>query len=202
LYKETTLSDARIEQFRQMAEADPDNELGHFSLGRAYLDAGMPGQAIGAFKRALELNPNLGRAYHLLGQAQIQEGQKAEAIQTLTEGAKVSAARGEVLARTEIAKLLEELGAPLPAEATTVKVLPIGEGDVLCSRCGQVGPRLPKPPFKNKQGELIYSKICANCWKEWVGMGTKVINELRLPMNEPEAQRTFDKHMYEFLNLQ
>ena len=26
---------ARIEQFRKMAEADPDNELGHFSLGRA-----------------------------------------------------------------------------------------------------------------------------------------------------------------------
>jgi Fe-S cluster biosynthesis and repair protein YggX len=32
-------------------------------------------------------------------------------------------------------------------------------------------------------------------------MGTKVINELRLAMNEPEAQRIFDQHMFEFLNL-
>jgi Fe-S cluster biosynthesis and repair protein YggX len=43
---------------------------------------------------------------------------------------------------------------------------------------------------------------CVGRWKEWVAMGTKVINELRLPMNEPEAQKVFDKHMYEFLNLQ
>ena len=31
---------ARIEQFRKMADADPENELGHFSLGRALFDAG------------------------------------------------------------------------------------------------------------------------------------------------------------------
>ena len=30
----------RIERFRTMAEADPQNELGHFSLGRALMDAG------------------------------------------------------------------------------------------------------------------------------------------------------------------
>ncbi|CAA9413769.1 MAG: hypothetical protein AVDCRST_MAG64-2478, partial [uncultured Phycisphaerae bacterium] len=32
--------DTRIEQFRKMASDDPGNELGHFSLGRALLDAG------------------------------------------------------------------------------------------------------------------------------------------------------------------
>ena len=31
---------SRIEQFKKMAEADPTNELGHFSLGRAYLPIG------------------------------------------------------------------------------------------------------------------------------------------------------------------
>jgi Fe-S cluster biosynthesis and repair protein YggX len=32
-------------------------------------------------------------------------------------------------------------------------------------------------------------------------MGTKVINELRLPLSDPQAQRIFDQHMMEFLNL-
>jgi tetratricopeptide (TPR) repeat protein len=50
-------NEARIEQFKKMAEADPTNELGHFSLGKAYLDAQMPGPAIASFGRVLELNP-------------------------------------------------------------------------------------------------------------------------------------------------
>ena len=32
-------------------------------------------------------------------------------------------------------------------------------------------------------------------------MGTKVINELRLPLNDPQAQKLDDQHMLEFLNL-
>ncbi len=62
-------SDPRIEQFRKMAEADPSNELGHFSLGRACLDAGDFPQAIQSFQRTLELNPNIAKAYQLLAAA-------------------------------------------------------------------------------------------------------------------------------------
>jgi Fe-S cluster biosynthesis and repair protein YggX len=32
-------------------------------------------------------------------------------------------------------------------------------------------------------------------------MGTKVINELRLPLADPQAQKMYDQHMLEFLNL-
>ncbi len=195
-------SESRIEQFRQMAEADPGNELGHFSLGRACLEAGKFREAVVSLRRALEINPNLGRAYHLLGDAQLRLGEKTDAIDTLTTGVKVAAQRGEVLARDEMIKLLQDLGAHVPSEAAVAKAQAIGESEVLCARCGKAGPRLAKPPFRNAQGQLIYTKICADCWKEWIAMGTKVINELRLPMSEPEAQRVFDKHMYEFLNLQ
>jgi tetratricopeptide (TPR) repeat protein len=66
---------ARIEQFRKMAEADPDNELGHLSLGRAYLEAGMNAEAIGALGRALALNPKLSRAYQDLAAAYLKLGQ-------------------------------------------------------------------------------------------------------------------------------
>lgn len=192
---------SRIEQFRQMAEADPENELGHFSLGRAYLDAGLAKEAIASLKRALSINPNLGRAYHLLGEAQLRLGERMDAIETLRTGVKIAASRGEVLARTEMVKLLKDLGASVPQEAAATTELKVGEGRVLCMHCNQVGPRLPKPPFRNQQGQLIYDKVCAPCWKEWIAMGTKVINELRLSMNEPESQKVYDKHMLEFLNL-
>ena len=32
-------------------------------------------------------------------------------------------------------------------------------------------------------------------------MGTKVINEMRLPLADPRAQKIFDDQMLEFLNL-
>ena len=56
--------------------------------------------------------------------------------------------------------------------------------------------------FRNATGQEIHQKICADCFREWIGMGTKVINELRLPLNYPQAQKVYDQHMMEFLNLQ
>ncbi len=70
----------RIEQFKKMAHDDPDNELGHFSLGRAYLDAGNADGAIASFQRVLHINPKMSRAYHLLGQALLKTGHREQAI--------------------------------------------------------------------------------------------------------------------------
>lgn len=195
----------RIQRFRQMAQADPENELGHFSLGRAYLEAKMHDEAIASLKRVIEINPNRGPVYQLLAQAQLAAGRKDDAIGALTQGVKVAAARGEMLARNQMIQMLQQQGAPVPETATmaaAVSAQAVGEGQVLCARCGKANPRLPRPPFRNAQGQLILEKICVPCWKEWLGMGTKVINELRLPMNEPEAQKVYEKHMLEFLGLQ
>lgn len=198
---------SRIERFRQMAQADPENELGHFSLGRAYLDAGMHDEAAASLQRAIQINPNRGPVYHLLAQAQLAADKKADAIKTLTDGVKVASARGEMMAKNEMIRLLQEQGAPIPQEASTsaparAATQTVGAAEVLCSRCGKVNPKLPRAPFRNTQGQLILEKICAPCWREWVAMGTKVINELRLPLNEPEAQKAYEKHMLEFLGLQ
>ena len=62
------MSDTRIEQFKNMTEADPENELGHFSLGKAYLDAGQFDDAAASLRRVLELNAEFSKAYALLGQ--------------------------------------------------------------------------------------------------------------------------------------
>jgi len=193
---------ARIEQFRKMAEADPGNELGHFSLGNAYLDAGMTAPAIQSFQRTLELNPNIAKVYQLLATAMLMVNRKLEAIERLTRGVDVAAARGDLMPQKEMSQMLKDLGAPGPAVvAAAAPAQPVGEGQVSCNRCGRVARKMPSPPFSNAQGKMIYEKICADCWREWIGMGTKVINELRLPLSDPQAQKIFDQHMREFLNL-
>ena len=72
---------------------------------------------------------------------------------------------------------------------------------MLCKRCGKVQPRLPGPPMRNAFGQEVYENICPDCWREAIGQGTKVINELRLPMNDPQASKVWDQHIREFLNL-
>ena len=192
---------ARVEQFRQMAEADPQSALAHFSFGKALLDAGQHAEAAKALQRAIALDPNIGKLYQLLAEAQLKTGHRDYAIQTLTNGVRVAHGRGDLLPKNEMIAKLKELGAPVPEFDAAKADQPVGEGEVLCSRCGRVNRKLPAPPFRNAQGQLIHEKVCADCWREWIGMGTKVINELRLPLSDPQAQKVFDQHMYEFLNL-
>lgn len=192
---------ARIEQFKKMAEADPENELGHFSLGRAYYDAGFLPEAIASYRKVIELNPKLSKVYQLLAVALLKDGKTDEAIAQLTSGAKIADERGDLMPKNEMVKMLRELGAPLPELKTSAADRPLTEGEVLCARCGQVKPKMAHPPFSHEQGRIIQQNICADCWREWIGMGTKVINELRLPLSDPRAQKEFDRHMYEFLNL-
>jgi Fe-S cluster biosynthesis and repair protein YggX/DNA-binding SARP family transcriptional activator len=194
-------SNPRVEQFKKMAEADPTNELGHFSLGKAYLEAGQTTPAIGAFQRVIDLNPNISKVYQLLASALVKENRKDEAILQLNKGIEIAVKRGDLMPKNEMIAMLKELGAPVPESATSAPEQPVGEGEVLCNRCGKVKRKMASPPFSNAQGKLIYEKICADCWREWIGMGTKVINELRLPLSDPQAQKIFDQHMKEFLNL-
>ena len=193
---------SRVEQFRKMANDDPTNEVAHFSLGREYLSAGQYEQAIASLGKCLELNPNISKAFQLQAQALLRLNRRDEAIKKLTEGVKRADERGEVMPRNEMTQMLQELGAPLPELKSGEQAQqPVGEGQVQCVRCHRVAARLPKPPFRNPMGQEIFEKVCADCWREWVPMGTKVINELRLPLTDPQAQKTYDQYMLEFLNL-
>ena len=197
-----TDSSSRIEQFRKMAEADPANELGHFSLARALLDAGRTEEAVASFDRVLQLNANLSKVYELQAAALLKLGRGPQATETLTRGVLIADQRGDILPRDAMLKMLKDLGAPAPQlKSTASAAAAVGEGQVLCRRCGRAGARLPSPPFSNAQGRLIYDSICAPCWREWIGMGTKVINELRLPLADPQAGKIWEQHMVEFLNL-
>jgi Fe-S cluster biosynthesis and repair protein YggX len=211
----TMAGESRIDQFRQMAESDPENELGHFSLGKAYLDASRFAEAVGPLTRAIELNPRMSRAHALLGQALLHAGRKDQAVEALQRGLAVADELGDRMPREEMARLLQEQGVAAPPPPTTSRTTSrttaepspavagtAGESGFRCRRCGRPDDRLPERPFKGPLGEKIHAGVCRNCWREWIGMGTKVVNELGLQLSNPQSQEIYDQYMVEFLQLE
>jgi tetratricopeptide (TPR) repeat protein len=190
-----------IERFQKMAQADPTNELGHFSLGRALLEAGRFQEAADSLARVVELNPNMSRAYQFLATALLKLNRRDQAIERLTQGVKVAQSRGETMPKKEMIVMLAELGYAVALEESAAPPPVVGEGQVQCKRCGHAKSRLPGPPMKGEFGRLIFENTCADCWREAIGVGTKVINELRLPLDDPQAGKIWDQHIREFLNL-
>ena len=190
----------RIEQFRRQTVMHPTDPLGHYSLGKALADAGKHDDAIPCLQKALALDGKLSRAYQLLAGSQIALGRRDEAVASLKAGGNVAMQRGDLMPRNEMSALLAEMGEAVPQpELDGPKV--VGEGQVLDIRTGRVGTRMARAPFRNPLGRLIQDNISAESFKEWIAQGTKVINELRLPLNDPQAQRVYDQHMIDFLNL-
>ena len=150
----------------------------------------------------ITLNKNLSKVYQLKGASQLKMGDRVAAIDTLTTGAHIATERGDMMPRNEMIKMLTELGVELPELKNARAEQPVGTDEVQCQRCGLVKKKLAEPPYRNEYGKTIQEKICSACWREWIGMGTKVINELRLPLSDPQAQKVFAQHEREFLNLQ
>ncbi|MFT3686549.1 MAG: tetratricopeptide repeat protein [Phycisphaerales bacterium] len=74
---------ARIAQFENMTQADPSNEMAHFSLGRAYAEAGRHADAAKAYLRCIELVPDMSKAYQLAGESLVKAGEPERAKSVL-----------------------------------------------------------------------------------------------------------------------
>lgn len=200
----------RIAQFRNMAENDPDNELGHFRLGQLLQEAGQHAEAEQSYRRTLELSPQFSKVYQLLGQALLEQGKKDEAIATLKKGFDVAHERGDNMPRDEMGKMLEDLGEEVPKVQQPQAAAPGaagGEGGFPCNspQCmmGGSAVQLKNPPMKDELGQQIYDKVCAQCWHDWVrNYSIKVINELHLDLSDERGQEAYDRYMKEHLGLQ
>ena len=194
----------RIAQFEKMASADPTNEMAHFSLGKAYLDASRHAEAARSFERCVELAPDMSKAYQLGGQAMIGAAWTDRAVEFMNRGYETAARKGDLMPKNAIGELLRsigreppKLGADVDAAAERLKA----SGSFICQRTGRPGNKLPSPPFKGVIGQWIFENISAETWKQWIGQGTKVINELRLDFSRDKDQETYDQHMREFLGI-
>lgn len=73
--------------------------------------------------------------------------------------------------------------------------------DVHCSRCGQDAPGLDRAPIPGPVGQIVLAKTCAACWREWLGMQVKYINEYRLSPLDPKHYEFLLEQARAFLNL-
>lgn len=198
---------ARIAQFENMAQADPSNEMAHFSLGKAYFDAGRFADAAESYLKAVGLNSAMSRAYQLAGEALARAGQRDRAEAVLSQGYIIASQRGDLMPKTAIATLLKTMGAPLPqvdeprAAAPAAASSAGDAGTIICRQSGRAGMRMTRPPFKGPVGAWIAQNISKETFDLWIRQGTKVINELRLDLSRDKDQEAYDQHMREFLGL-
>jgi Fe-S cluster biosynthesis and repair protein YggX len=198
-----TLED-RIAQFEKMAREDPENDMAHFSLGHAYLQADRAAEAARSFEHCIRLNPGMSKAYQLAGQAMIKAGWEDKAVAVLRTGYEAAAARGDRMPQEAIATLLRSIGREPPqiAGSGDPSAAPAAApGAFICKRTGRPGARLAAPPFRGPVGDWIFRNISAETWRAWIGQGTKVINELRLDFSREQDQAVYDQHMREFLGV-
>ncbi len=191
----------RIAQWENMTQADPENAMGWFSLGNAYKDADRLDDASAALRTCLERDETYSRAYQLLGQVLIQSGKEDEAAEVLDKGYRIAAERGDVMPQKAMGSLLEKIGKPVPEIAGAQEAAPLGEDQIVDRRTGQPGTRLKEPPMRGPVGEFIAAHYSAETWREWIGMGTKVINEFRLDFSIDAHQKVYEDQMLEWLGF-
>ncbi len=84
----------RIEVFRQMLDADPDNTMVMFGLAKEYEKLGQHQDVIDLLEPYLAKADDEGNAYGVLAQAYNQTGKREKAIETYKKGIDVSMAHG------------------------------------------------------------------------------------------------------------
>jgi len=191
----------RIAQFENMAQADPDNDMAHFSLGGAYAQADRHADAARAYLRCVELNPAMSKARQLAAASLLASGDAARAGEVCTEGYIAAGERGDRMPQKAMGEMLQKLGLPVPEVETKAPEVGAGADGFVCQRTGRPGAQLPDPPLRGPLGKWIYENISAETWRDWIGQGTKVINELRLDFSRDEDQEIYEQHMCEFLGV-
>lgn len=211
--------DKRIAQFQNMAQADPENEMAHFSLAGALVQAGRHAEAAEAYLRCTELAPTMSKAYQLGAEALLATGDQDRAGQIALRGYTIAAERGDLMPKRALADLLERLGKPIPQVASKgaapgrdVSLLaggkapephtgPIPPGAFVDHKTGRPGTKMARPPFRGPVGQWIFDHISQETFDDWIRQGTKVINELRLDLSREQDADTYDQHMRDYLGI-
>ena len=185
-------TEERIEQFRQMAKANPEDDLAHFAFANALMNAGRVAEAAPVLRHVVRINSGYSRAYLLLGEALEANGDDEGAIEAWQRGRLIAMRRGELMAGNEMKTRLEERDAPLSSEEAELLLIddpappeeerPLLAGEVRCLRSGRIGAAMLDNPFDDELGAFIQKKISQESWEGWIEMSIKVINELRLDL--------------------
>jgi Flp pilus assembly protein TadD len=103
------MSDARLEQFKQMAAEFPDSPMAHFSLGKLYLERRQYADAVKSLEQAARLDPTYAAAMVSLGDAYVGAGQVEQAREVLTRARDTALAQKHSGLAEEIDERLADL---------------------------------------------------------------------------------------------
>lgn len=194
----------RITQFQRLIADDPNNDMAYFSLGNALLQNEQFEEAGDTFSKCAQINEAMTKAYQLAGDAYIKAGKVDLAKVVLTKGYIEATTRGDLMPKKAIAQMLESINEPIPEvvdEQPKAAVPSADKGDFKCHKTGRLGQQLLRPPFKNGVGDWIHQQICKQTFDEWIAMGTKIINELRLDLSRDEHDAVYDYAMRVYLGI-
>ena len=194
--------ETRIKRFEALVAEEPDNDMAVFSLAGAYNQAGRYADAAATYRKAIEVNPDLSKAYQLAGAALMADQREDEAAEVLTTGFTVAAERGDRMPQQAMGDLLRKLDRPVPevkTEADAATSAP--PGSFVCGVTGKPGTKLPKPPYRGPIGTWIRERASKETFDTWIGLGTKIINELKLDLSNDEHDAVYDYAMRGYLGL-
>lgn len=69
---------------------------------------------------------------------------------------------------------------------------------VHCAKLGREAEGLDRPPFSGELGQRIYEQVSREAWQLWRGQMTMLVNEYRLNLANPEAQKMLLEQMEQF----
>jgi Fe-S cluster biosynthesis and repair protein YggX len=69
---------------------------------------------------------------------------------------------------------------------------------VMCVKLGQKLEGLDKPPLKGELGQRVFDNVSKEAWKLWVSHSTMIVNEYRLELGTPEANKIWLAELEKF----
>lgn len=101
------MSQERIEAFKAMVAAQPEQEMVWYGLANEYVKLERWEEAADALRQVVKLNADFTAAYQMLGTALLNQGQREEARRAWTDGIEVANRTGAWKARQHMEGLME-----------------------------------------------------------------------------------------------
>lgn len=99
----------RLEQFKQLAEMDPDDPVVHYGLGSEHLKLDEFAEAAAAFGKAIELKPDYSAAHRELGRALEKLNRRQQAVEAYQQGRDIARQKGDLQTAKEMEVFLRRL---------------------------------------------------------------------------------------------
>ncbi len=98
-----------IDQFRELVELSPDDELAHYGLAQECMKASRFEEAVASFQKVVELKPDYVAGYRELGKALMKCERYDEAQESLLKGRALAEQHGDGQAVKEIDVYLKRI---------------------------------------------------------------------------------------------